>query len=137
MFVNVNPAPHLAICRWPENEQPREKLMTNGANALSDAELLAILLNTGHKSKSAVELATEILRLVHNNLSELGKVNLRQLKKLRGMGCAKAVTVLAAMELARRKQAGQVHRKTIIRCGADAALFLSPCLPTSHMSRFM
>ncbi|MFY0253658.1 DNA repair protein RadC [Chitinophaga sp. 30R24] len=128
MFVNLNPAPHLAIRRWPENEKPREKLINTGSAALSDAELLAILLHTGHKSKSALELAKEILRLVDYNLSELGKINVKQLKALRGMGTAKAVTILAAMELARRRQAGSIHKKTVISSGADAALFFKPLL---------
>ena len=136
MFVNVKPAPHLAIRQWPENEKPREKLVNIGAAALSDAELLAILLHTGHKKKSALELATEILRLVHNNLSELGKVNVKQLQRLRGMGAAKAVTVLAAMELARRRQAGSIHKKTVISNGSDAAMFFKPLLADQCFETF-
>jgi DNA repair protein RadC len=128
MFVNVKPAPHVAINQWPENEKPREKLVNFGAAALSDAELLAILLHTGHKSKSALQLATEVLRVVENNLSELGKINVKELLKLRGIGDAKAVTVLAAMELARRRQAGSIHKKTVINSGSDAAMFFKPLL---------
>lgn len=136
MFVNVNPAPHLAIHKWPENEKPREKLVNIGASALSDAELLAILLHTGHKSKSALELAKEILRLADNNLAELGKINVKKLQKLRGVGYAKAVTILAAMELARRRQAGSIHKKTVINSGSDAALFFKPMLADKPFETF-
>lgn len=136
MFVDVNPAPHLAIHKWPDNEKPREKLINIGATALSDAELLAILLHTGHKSKSALELAKEILRLVNNNLSELGKINIKKLQKLRGVGYAKAVTILAAMELARRRQAGTIHKKTVINNGSDAAMFFKPMLADQPFETF-
>jgi DNA repair protein RadC len=136
MFVEVNPAPHLAIHKWPDNEKPREKLINIGATALSDAELLAILLHTGHKSKSALELAKEILRLANNNLSELGKINVKKLQKLRGVGYAKAVTILAAMELARRRQAGTIHKKTVINNGSDAAMFFKPMLADQTFETF-
>ncbi|MDR6566686.1 DNA repair protein RadC [Chitinophaga ginsengisegetis] len=136
MFVDVNPAPHLAIHKWPDNEKPREKLINIGATALSDAELLAILLHTGHKSKSALELAKEILRLANNNLSELGKINVKKLQKLRGVGYAKAVTILAAMELARRRQAGTIHKKTVINNGSDAAMFFKPMLADQPFETF-
>lgn len=136
MFVDVNPAPHLAIHKWPENEKPREKLINIGATALSDAELLAILLHTGHKSKSALDLAKEILRLANNNLAELGKINVKKLQKLRGVGYAKAVTILAAMELARRRQAGTIHKKTVINNGSDAAMFFKPMLADQPFETF-
>lgn len=136
MFVSPNPLPHVAIRHWPEHEKPREKLVHKGPSSLSDAELLAILLHTGHKSKSALDLAREIMRLAHNNLAELGKINTRQLQKLRGMGSAKAVTIIAAMELARRRQAGSIHQKTVIHSGADAALFFKPMLSDQYFETF-
>lgn len=136
MFVNVTLVPHLAIRHWPEDEQPREKLIHIGAEALSNAELLAILLHTGHKNKSALELAKEILRLAGNNLSELGKINVEKLQRLHGVGTAKAVTVLAAMELARRRQAGSIRKKQVIKSGADAALFFKPMLADQGTERF-
>ncbi|WP_160713401.1 RadC family protein [Chitinophaga solisilvae] len=128
MFVSSQPVPHLAIRNWPESEKPREKFMSKGPHALSDAELLAILLHTGHQRKSALDLAREIMQLANNNLLELGKINFRKLQKLRGVGHAKAVTIMAAMELARRRQAGSIDKKTVIRCGSDAALFFKPLL---------
>ncbi|WP_143307638.1 RadC family protein [Chitinophaga vietnamensis] len=137
MFVNVNPAtPHVAIRYWSDDDKPREKLMNNGPAALSDAELLAILLNNGYKRKSAIDLAREILRMASNNLSELSRLNVKQLQKLQGMGAAKAVTVVAAMELARRRQAGSMHRKTVIHSGSDAALFFKPLLADQYFEAF-
>lgn len=136
MFVNVTPVPHLAIRHWPEDEQPREKFVNHGAEALSNAELLAILLHTGHKNKSALELAKDILRLAGNNLSELGKINGEQLQRLHGVGVAKAVSILAAMELARRRQAGSIRKKQVIKSGADAALFFKPMLADHGTERF-
>ncbi|WP_349314957.1 DNA repair protein RadC [Chitinophaga sp. MM2321] len=136
MFVTVTPPTHLAIRKWPDSEKPREKLVSKGPSALNDAELLAILLNTGHKRKSALDLAKEILLLANNNLSQLGKINLTQLRKLRGMGSAKAVTIMAAMELARRRQAGTIDKKTVIHNGSDAALFFKPMLADQYFETF-
>ncbi len=127
MHIQVNP-PHNPIKHWALDDQPREKLLYKGAATLSDAELLAILLNNGSRQKSALELAREILSAARHNLGELGKLNVWQLKKLRGIGNAKAVTIVAAMELARRKQAGYMRQKKVIRNAADAALFFKPLL---------
>lgn len=136
MFVNEPVTCHLPISSWADQDKPREKLMNIGASSLSDAELLAILLQTGHKHKSALDLAKEILGLAHNNLSELGKIDVSQLSSLRGIGAAKAITVLAAMELARRRQAGSIHSKTVISSGAAAALFLKPLLADQPFEAF-
>lgn len=134
MQVKVNPSPvspsdkYIPIKKLATDDKPREKLISKGPSALSDAELLAILLNNGTKHKSAIELGREVLRAAYNNLAELGKLNIRQLKKLRGIGTAKAVTIVAAMELARRKQAGSMREKQVISGGAEAALFFKPLL---------
>lgn len=136
MFVNVNPGSYVAIKYWPDADKPREKLMDKGVRALSDAELLAILLQTGYRRKSAVDLAREILRLAKNNLSELGRLDVRDLRKLRGMGKAKAVTVVAALELSRRRQATCVHKKNVIQTSADAALYFKPMLADQYHETF-
>ena len=128
MEVHVSPY-NQRIKNWAPTDQPRERLLHKGAAALSDAELLAILLNNGgYRQKSALSLAHEILAVAHNNLCELGKLSVGQLKKLQGIGNAKAITVIAAMELARRKQAGYMKEKFLIRQASDAALFLKPLL---------
>lgn len=136
MEMVVNPANHVAIKDWAVDDQPREKLITKGSTALSDAELLAILLNNGHKRKSALSLAQEILRLSSNNLGELSKLNVQQLKKLQGVGTAKASAIVAAMELARRRQAGYMHAKKTIRTAAEAALYFKPLLGDSCYESF-
>lgn len=128
MPLKVNQLPHISIRNWAPDDKPREKLIKKGTAALSNAELLAILLNNGHRHKSAVELAQEVLQAAKNNLGELGKLNVRQLKKLRGIGNAKAIAIVAAMELARRRQAGHMLEKKIVAGGREAALFFKPLL---------
>jgi DNA repair protein RadC len=128
MYLKVNPLPHISIKNWASDDKPREKLLKKGTGALSDAELLAILLNNGHRHKSALELAQEVLRTAKNNLGELSKLSVRRLKRLRGIGTAKAVAIVAALELARRRQAGYMLEKQVITRGAEAALFFKPLL---------
>jgi DNA repair protein RadC len=135
MYLDVNPS-HIPIRSWAPDDKPREKLLAKGAAALSDAELLAILLNNGSRNKSAIELAKEILRTVNNHLPDLGKLNVQQLKKLRGVGNAKAVGIVAAMELARRKQAGSMLHKKVITQGCEAALFFKPLLADNAHEAF-
>ncbi|RZL33792.1 MAG: JAB domain-containing protein [Pedobacter sp.] len=91
-----------SIKQWAEDDKPREKLMLKGKQALSDAELLAILIGSGSRNESAVDLSKRILSSV-NNLKSLGKLTLSQLMQFKGIGEAKAVTILAAMELGRRR----------------------------------
>lgn len=93
-----------SIKYWAEDDQPREKLMLKGKAALSDAELIAILIGSGSRNESAVELSKRILGSVDNNLGALGKLSLQQLMNFKGIGEAKAVTIAAAMELGRRRR---------------------------------
>lgn len=136
MKAIVNPNPYTSIKNWAPDDKPREKLINKGTGALSDAELLAILLNNGHKQKSALELAQEILRAASDNLCELGKLNVRQLKKIKGIGNAKAVAIVAMMELSRRRQAGYMHEKKTIRRGREAALYFKPLLGDDQHESF-
>jgi len=94
----------LTINNWAEEDRPREKLMALGAEALSNAELLAILIGSGSTKESAVDLMKHILNDCQNNLNTLGKMTIRELTEYTGMGPAKAVTVLAACELGKRRQ---------------------------------
>jgi DNA repair protein RadC len=89
---------------WAEEDRPREKMMLKGRNSLSDAELLAILIGTGTGSKSAVDLGRELLALCNGNLYEFGKLRLSQLCAVKGIGHSKAISVLAALELGRRRK---------------------------------
>lgn len=93
-----------SIKYWAEDDQPREKLMLKGKSALSDAELIAILIGSGSRNESAVELSKRILASVDNNLNALGKQALQQLMSFKGIGEAKAITIAAAMELGRRRR---------------------------------
>ena len=94
----------LTIAHWSESDQPREKLRDKGPQALSDAELLAILIGSGTPGVSAVELMQEVLSNCNNNLNTLGKMAIRQLMDYKGIGEAKAITILAACELGKRRQ---------------------------------
>lgn len=95
---------NLSIKKWAEDDRPREKLLQKGKHSLSDSELIAILLGSGSKNESAVELSKKILASVQNNLNELGKLSIQQLCKFKGIGPAKAITLAAAMELGRRRR---------------------------------
>ena len=94
----------LSIAQWSEDDQPREKLRDKGPQALSNAELLAILIGSGTPGMSAVDLMQDILRDCNNNLNTLGKMTIRQLCDYKGIGEAKAISILAACELGKRRQ---------------------------------
>lgn len=93
------------ITHWSEDDKPREKLMLKGKSALSDAELIAILIGSGNRNESAVDLSKRILGSVDNNLNALGKLSISQLMNFKGIGEAKAISIIAAMELGRRRRA--------------------------------
>lgn len=93
------------ITHWCEDDKPREKLMLKGKSALSDAELIAILIGSGNRNESAVDLSKRILGSVDNNLNALGKLSISQLMNFKGIGEAKAISIIAAMELGRRRRA--------------------------------
>lgn len=123
MMENFNKA-STSIKNWAEDDRPREKLAMKGSAALSDAELLAILINNGNKEKSAVILAREILQLGNNNLNELGKLSISDLKKIKGIGEAKAITIAAALELGRRREATTALEKKVIKTSNEVATYL-------------
>lgn len=100
------------ITNWSEDDKPREKLMLKGKAALSDAELIAILIGSGSRNESAVELSKRILKSVDNNLNALGKLSIAQLMLFKGIGEAKAISIIAAMELGRRRRTEDVHELT-------------------------
>ena len=108
-------AERLSINQWAEEDRPREKMMLHGVSALSNAELLAILIGSGNTEDSAVELMRKVLAAYHNNLSELGKASIEELCRFKGIGPAKAITILAASELGkRRKEEGVEERKSVL-----------------------
>ncbi len=95
----------LSIRNWAEDDKPREKLMHKGKSVLSDAELIAILIGSGSRNESAVELSKRILSSVDNNLNALGKLSISKLTTFKGIGEAKAISIVAAMEIGRRRRA--------------------------------
>lgn len=113
-----------SIKQWAKDDRPREKLLMKGAETLSDSELLAILIHHGTKEKSALDLGKEILKLGQNNLDELGKLSVKSLMKIKGIGEAKAITIAAALELGRRRQASAPLKKAAVTSSRDIADFL-------------
>ncbi|MFA6780141.1 MAG: DNA repair protein RadC [Paludibacteraceae bacterium] len=118
-----------SIKNWAEDDRPREKLMTKGNESLSNAELLAILIGSGNKDESAVELSKRILSSVENNLNELGRCTVRQLTtSFLGIGEAKAVSIIAALELGRRRKHEEVMVRPSIKMSSDIYDMMHPLL---------
>ena len=118
----------LRITDWAVEDRPREKLVLKGTASLSDAELLGILISSGTKDKSAVDLGRELLGIVNNNLNSLGKLTISDLKKLNGIGPARAVTIAAALELGRRRKLAEIPEVPQIKCSKDVADIFQPLL---------
>ncbi|OPZ98372.1 MAG: hypothetical protein BWY70_01240 [Bacteroidetes bacterium ADurb.Bin408] len=114
-----NANPKRPIKSWHEDDRPREKFLLKGRDALSDAELLAILLASGSANESALDLARRILNDVSNNLLELSKLDISALKKYKGVGTVKAITLAAALELGRRRRQAEALQKKNIACSKD------------------
>lgn len=114
------------IKAWAEDDRPREKMLHKGRGALSDAELVAILLGSGSRNESAVDLAKRLLASVEHNLHELGRLNVAQLCDFRGIGQAKAVVLMAALELGRRRSRGMPVEKPRILSSRDSFQVLGP-----------
>lgn len=114
----------IPISKWAEDDQPRQKLLSKGLSALSNSELLAILISTGNKEKSALELAKEVLRVANYNLNELGKLSLHDLQRIKGIGQAKATLISAALEIGRRRETCEPLEKVCVRNSTDIANYL-------------
>lgn len=104
----------LNIKAWAEEDRPREKLSLKGRTALSDSELIAILIGSGNKDESAVELSKKILASINNDLNKLGKLSVNDLMQFNGIGEAKAISIIAALELGRRRKEADVSKKVSI-----------------------
>lgn len=124
----MNEYKKLNIKDWAVEDRPREKLLSGGARSLSDAELLAILISSGNLNETAVELSRRILGSVNNNLNDLGRRGIDYLKSFKGIGEAKAVTIVAALELAKRRKEAEVFAKRKVTCSRDAADYFMPLL---------
>lgn len=117
-----------SIKNWSQDDQPREKLRDKGKDVLSDAELVAILIASGNKDESAVELSKRILASANNNLNALGKLSLKQLMQFKGIGEAKAITIAAAMELGRRRRLEEDTVLTKITSSTSVFQLMQPIL---------
>ncbi len=124
---------YISIKNWSVEDRPREKLMQHGPRVLSDAELIAILIGSGTREISAVELSRKILSLSSNNLAELGRLSYSDLMKIKGIGEAKAITITAALELGRRRAGSEpVSRPKITSSNDAAGIFLSLLTDIQH-----
>ena len=117
-----------SIKQWAKDDRPREKLLLKGPETLSNSELLAILIVNGTREKSALDLAKDVLKLGKNNLPELSKLTVKELMKIKGIGEAKAIAIVAAMELGRRRQALASREKSIVTSSSDVATYLQTLL---------
>ena len=115
-----------SIKNWAEHDRPREKMLEKGQKALSDAELLAILLGSGSANESAVDLSKRILSSVSNNLAELSRLGIPELRKFRGVGPAKAINIMAALELGRRRRQSESLQRQTITSSRDAFELMQP-----------
>jgi DNA repair protein RadC len=113
-------SPALTIKTWAEEDRPREKLLLKGKAALSDAELLGILIGSGIRNMTAVDLAKLILQSNSNNLNQLAKLSVKDLSKFKGIGEAKAITIVSALELGRRRKNDSFLTRPTITCSNDA-----------------
>ncbi|UZO80971.1 DNA repair protein RadC [Aquimarina sp. ERC-38] len=125
-----------SIREWNENDRPREKLLVKGKNALTDAELVAILIGSGSKTESAVSLSQRILLSVDNKLHQLGKLSVKQLTGFRGIGEAKAITIVAGLELGRRRNNDHSEVVEKISSSKDAYRIMQPLIADLEHEEF-
>lgn len=110
----------LGIKSWAAEDRPREKLLLKGKSALSDAELIALLIGSGSGSQSAVEVARQVLQAVGHNLHDLARLTVKDLMKNKGIGVAKAITIVAALELGRRRKEAETEEKPKVAGSREA-----------------
>jgi DNA repair protein RadC len=127
---------NLTIKQWAEDDRPREKLVIKGRHSLSDAELLAIMIGSGTKEDSAVELARRILTAAGDSVSTLAKLSVNDLMQHKGIGLARAVTIAAAMEIGKRRSESAVMEKEKITCSRDAFEILQSVLADQPYEEF-
>ncbi len=124
----INYKNNLTIKHWNEDDRPREKLLIKGKSALSDAELIAILIGSGNRGESAVELSKRILGSINNSLNELGKLSVDDLIKFKGIGEAKAISIITALELGRRRRLEEALEKPKITSSKSVFDVMQPIL---------
>jgi DNA repair protein RadC len=127
---------NLSIKEWSVDDRPREKLLSKGISSLSDAELIAILIGSGSRNESAVDLSKKILNKVSNNLNELGKLSIPELRKFKGIGEVKAISIVSAMELGRRRKETDTTERPKISCSRDIFNIFHPLLADLYHEEF-
>ncbi|MDO9186062.1 MAG: DNA repair protein RadC [Bacteroidia bacterium] len=120
--------PSVGIKSWAEEDRPREKLLDKGRHMLTEAELIAILIGSGSKDETAVELSKRILLSVDNNLNNLGKLTVQELNQFKGIGDAKAISIIAALELGRRRKETETVKREKIITSKDAFEIMKPSM---------
>lgn len=126
----------LGIKDWDVNDRPREKMLSKGRKALTDAELIAILLGSGNTKETAVDLAQRILKDSKNNLHELSRISIPELVKYQGIGHAKAITIVAALELGNRRLKAEVIEKFRVKSSKDAYKYAQSLFSNHHQEEF-
>ena len=121
-------AQNYSIKTWAKDDRPREKLLAKGAGILTNSELFAILIGKGTHKRSALDLAQDLMRAGKDDLGDVGKMSVRELMKIKGIGEAKAITLVAAMELGRRRQAQNGRTKALVSSSNDVAGYLQNLL---------
>ncbi|MDG1849387.1 MAG: DNA repair protein RadC [Flavobacteriales bacterium] len=124
------------IKEWSEKDRPREKFIRKGAVALSDTELLAVLIRSGTQDRSALIVARDVLALADDNLSLLSKLQMKDLLTVKGMGSAKAIGVMSALELGRRRRLSEAEDKSIITISADVFNLMKPLMEDLQTEQF-
>ncbi len=132
----MNEYKKLNIKDWAVEDRPRERLLANGPRSLTDAELVAILIGSGNIDETAVELSRRILTSVNNNLNDLGRKGIDYLKTFNGIGEAKAVSIVAALELGRRRKEADVFIRKKITGSKDVAEYFDPILSDLNHEEF-
>ena len=127
---------HLNIKKWAESDRPREKLVKYGKESLSIAELLAILLRTGTSKTTALDLSRQVLSNSENDLTQLARLSVSDISKIKGLGPVKAITIVAALELGRRRREEETTQKSQISSSKDAADILQPILEDLNHEEF-
>ena len=117
-----------SIKHWAKDDQPREKLRSRGAQLLTDSELIAILIGKGTPKRNAVDLAKDVLKLGKDNLAELGKLPVKELMKVSGIGLTKAITISAALEIGRRRETSVAIDKLTVRSSKEIATYIKSLL---------
>ena len=119
---------NLSIKNWAVEDRPREKMLKNGVENLSDAEIIAILIGSGTRNQSALELSKKLLFNCSNNLIELGKLSIEEIMKIKGIGKTKAIIIMAALELGRRRKYSEPLQKVQISSSKDSFKIFQPLL---------